>query len=161
MYRGYHTNLTIIRPYAVLLATYIVTRLYPSRDLDWGTDFLNWRRYLPNILKRHRPQPDFSNICRSRAEYFQQAGQFCLPAAAAPGMATWWSQPIWSPIKYPQQTSGLRQSLPGSKNLSCQIPRLYPTLPSNCLQQTLQLDEILSTDARVFGTGAVTHTKPS
>ena len=124
MDRGYHTYLPILCPYAVLLYTYVVTRLYPSQDLGRGIDVLNWRRY--------------------QAKYHQQAfiqGQLFLPAAAAPDPAPW-SVPTdtipnqISPTDVGAQTISVRLQAPSSPeakampNFSQQMPwshKLSPT----------------------------------
>ena len=73
-----------------------------------------------------------------------------------------WSQPIRSPTKYLQQTSGLRQYLSGFEHLTRNTPRLCPIFsnkrrgPTNFIQLPLQPDELFSTDARALEPDAVT-----
>ena len=63
MDRGYHTYLTIATSYAVLLATYLVTRHVSYWDLNQGIDVLNWCWYWPKY-----PEPT-----QALTKLFQQA----------------------------------------------------------------------------------------
>ena len=62
MDRVYHTYLPIAKSYAVLLATYVVTRHVPSWDLDRGINVLNWCWY----------QPKYPEPTRAPAKLLQQ-----------------------------------------------------------------------------------------
>ena len=95
-----------------------------------------------------------------------QVKLLCLPPQL-PLRRRDWPQWIKARTKYLQQTSGLRLSLSGSEHLACHKLRLCPNLfnrsrsPNNCLQLPLQLDGLLSTEARAFEPGAMTPPKPS
>ena len=104
--------------------------------------------------------PNIINRCWYWVDYFFLPLQLLLSRHD-------WFHPIRAPTKYLQQTSRLQQSPSGWKHLACQTPGLWPTFPNihrsptNCHQPTPQLDELSSTNARVFEPRAVTPSKPS
>ena len=145
MDRGYHKYLTILLPYEILLATYVVTRLYLPWDPGWGIDFLNWHWSWPNILNQHRPIPNLPNRRHPWAKYLQQAlipVQLLLTVAKAPSPAPW-SFPT-DPI--PNQMSSTNAGGP-TISVRLQEPCLpYAEAMPNFFQQTPSSHEFSPTD---------------
>ena len=166
MYRGYRTYLPILRPNAVLLATYTVTRLYPFPGPWPGHQYPQ----LTSIQTKY-PKPT-----RSPTKILQQTLVYgkISPIGVDPGSIfssrrrSSHSGAVVSPNRYKPQPNILNRHR-GSNNLLQAVSTLLARHrglcltfhnrrcgPTNCLQPPPRLDELLSTDTWDFEPSAMT-----